>query len=170
MIGRKPFDKDNVYIATGDSGNGMTHGTIAGMLLCDLILNKKNPWEKLYDPARFRLGATKEFLKENMGTASAMTAYITPGSVFSEETLSPGNGGIAREGIKKIALYRDEIGTVHRFSAVCPHKGCIVEWNALEKTFDCPCHGSRFDYEGKVVNGPAKEHLAPLKAESKLRQ
>lgn len=163
MIGRKPFGKDNVFIATGDSGNGITHGIIAGILLSDLILGKKNPWEDLYAPLRFRVRAAKEFAKENAQVAREFLDYVTPGDVQSEKSLGPDSGAIIRKGVKKIALYCDKQGDLHRFSAICPHRGCIVSWNSTEKSFDCPCHGSRFDCHGKVVNGPAKIDLSPVK-------
>lgn len=163
MIGRKPFGKDNVFIATGDSGNGITHGIIAGMLLRDLILGKKNPWEHLYAPLRFRIRAAKEFVKENVQVACELLDYVTPGDIQSEQSLGRDSGAIIRKGVKKIALYCDKQGELHRFSAICPHKGCIVSWNSIEKSFDCPCHGSRFDCHGKVVNGPARLDLSPMK-------
>jgi glycine/D-amino acid oxidase-like deaminating enzyme/nitrite reductase/ring-hydroxylating ferredoxin subunit len=163
MIGRKPFDEDNVFIVTADSGNGMTHGTIAGMLLTDLILGRENEWAEIYNPSRFRVAAAKEFLKENIDVVRELIDYLTPGEIKEAENIAPGNGGVIREGARKIALYRDEKGALQAFSAVCPHKGCIVSWNSLEKSFDCPCHGSRFTAEGKVVNGPS---IADLKETS----
>jgi nitrite reductase/ring-hydroxylating ferredoxin subunit len=162
MIGRKPFDDKNVFIATGDSGNGITHGIIAGMLLKDLIVGKKNPWEHIYEPSRFRVHATTGMLKEGFRVACDIADYVTPGTVQSEDAVAPGRGAVIRHGLKKIALYRDPKGTLHRMSAVCPHKGCIVRWNSAEKSFDCPCHGSRFDCHGKVVNGPSFGDLEPV--------
>ncbi len=160
FIGRNPVDARNVFIATGDSGMGMTHGTIAGMLLSDLILERYNPWEKLYDPRRIRLAAAGEYLKENLNTAAQYREYLTGGDVSSEDEITPGNGAIVRHGLAKVAAYRDATGTLHRCSAVCPHLGGIVQWNAAEKTWDCPAHGSRFSADdGHVVNGPANGGL-----------
>jgi glycine/D-amino acid oxidase-like deaminating enzyme/nitrite reductase/ring-hydroxylating ferredoxin subunit len=162
FIGRNPgADGRNVYIATGDSGQGMTHGTIAGMLITDLITGRENSWESLYDPARVSLKAGMEFAKENFNVAAQFRDYVTPGEVASADEVPPGTGAIIRRGRHKIACYRDEAGTVHERSAVCTHLYCIVDWNSTEKTWDCPCHGSRFDPLGKVVNGPA---VAPLEA------
>src|SRR5207244_1686517 len=107
FIGHNPMDADNVFIVTGDSGMGMTHGTIAGMLLTDLVLGRD-----------------------------------------------------------KVAAYRDDQGTLHERSAVCTHLGCIVGWNAAEKTWDCPCHGSRFDKFGKPINGPANSELAAVEPDT----
>ena len=155
LIGRNPLDSDNVYIATGDSGNGMTHGTIAGVLLTDLIMGRDNPWARLYDPTRKTLGALKEFVKENVNVAAQYADLVTPGEVDDVTGLRPGEGAILRRGATKVAVYRDEGGALHERSAFCTHLGCVVRWNSLEKTWDCPCHGSRFQTDGHVVNGPA---------------
>ncbi len=162
FIGRNPGDADNVYIATGDSGMGMTHGTIAGLLLTDLILGRDNPWAALYDPSRKTLGAAKEFLSENLNVARQYADWLTGGDVGSVADIAAGSGAVIRHGASKAAVYRDDSGVVHAFSAVCPHLGCMVSWNASEKTWDCPCHGSRFRCTGGVVVGPANKGLEPL--------
>ena len=162
FIGINPADPNHTYIATGDSGNGMTHGTIAGMLLTDLILGVQNPWAELYDPKRMRLKAWKEFAKENLNVAKEIVdGYISSDAIEGED-IAPNSGAVIRRGAKKIALFRDAEGDLREFSAMCPHKGCIVQWNAFERSFDCPCHGSRFDAEGKVLNGPTAEGLSLL--------
>ena len=160
-IGRNPLDADNVYIATGDSGMGMTHGTIAGMLITDLVMARRNPWTELYDPARIRSGAAVEWVKENLNVALQYKDWLTGGDVKSIDEITPNNGAILVESGRKIAVYRDERGTVHRRSAVCPHLGCIVAWNPSASTWDCPCHGSRFDKFGGVINGPSPSDLDP---------
>jgi glycine/D-amino acid oxidase-like deaminating enzyme/nitrite reductase/ring-hydroxylating ferredoxin subunit len=161
-IGRNPGDEENVYLCTGDSGNGLTHGTLGAMLLTDLICGRENPWESLYNPSRVPLGTATEFLKENLNVAVQYTDWVTPGEVACAEDLSPGEGGVVRRGLRKVACYRDEEGQLHEFSAVCPHLAGIVAWNGSEQTWDCPCHGSRFDRFGKVFVGPANSDLAPL--------
>ena len=161
FIGRNPLDANNVYVATGDSGMGMTHGTIAGMLICDLIQGHPNRWEKLYDPARVRVGAAGEFLKENLNVAAQYASWMTPGEVSSLDEITPNTGAVMREGLSKVAIFRDEAGELHRRSAVCTHLGCIVGWNKAASTWDCPCHGSRFDAYGRVINGPASSDLGP---------
>ena len=166
FIGRNPGD-ENVYIATGDSGNGMTHGTIAGMLIPDLILGVPNRWEKLYDPARKTLRTAPEFVKENVNVAAMYADWVTPGEVSSPDDVKPGTGAVMREGFKKFAVYRDETGVLHIRSAVCTHLYCIVGWNSVEKTWDCPCHGSRFDPYGRVLNGPAVKELPEPGSEGK---
>jgi Rieske Fe-S protein len=165
FIGRNPMDEDNVFIATGDSGNGMTHGTIAGMLITDLILGRENAWEKLYDPARKSIKAAPDFIKENTNFVGHMVKdWVKPSEVDSVDAIHPGEGAILRKGAAKVAVYRDEKGQLHERSAVCTHLGCIVQWNSGEKSWDCPCHGSRFDCEGRILNGPA---ITPLAAEQK---
>jgi glycine/D-amino acid oxidase-like deaminating enzyme/nitrite reductase/ring-hydroxylating ferredoxin subunit len=162
FIGRNPMDANNVYVATGDSGMGMTHGTIAGILISDLIQGRENPWANLYDPSRIRVGAAGDFLKENLNVAVQYSSWVTPGEVSSLDEITPNTGAVMREGARKVAIFRDEAGEVHRLSAVCTHLGCIVGWNKAASTWDCPCHGSRFDATGRVINGPASKDLQTL--------
>ena len=163
FIGPNPGgDPGNVYIATGDSGHGMTHGTIAGMLLTDMIMVRPNPWTQLYDPNRVSLRSAGELAKENINVAFQYKDYVTPGEVASTDDIAPGSGAVIRRGVHKVAAYRDERGVLHERSAVCTHLRCIVAWNSAEGTFDCPCHGSRFDPYGRVVNGPAIGDLEAL--------
>jgi glycine/D-amino acid oxidase-like deaminating enzyme/nitrite reductase/ring-hydroxylating ferredoxin subunit len=165
FIGRNPGD-DNVYIATGDSGNGMTHGTLAGLIISDLVAGRRNAWAGLYDPARKSVRAAGAFARENLNVAKQYADLVTSGEADTVSALESGYGRIIRRGTHKIAVYRDEQDVLHHFSAVCPHLGCIVGWNAAEKTWDCPCHGSRFDKtDGHVLNGPAKSGLEKMKDE-----
>ncbi|MBV9126109.1 MAG: FAD-dependent oxidoreductase [Planctomycetes bacterium] len=173
FIGPNPMDAANVYIVTGDSGMGMTHGTIAGILLTDLILGRDNSWSKIYDPSRKPAWgmAWKEFLIENANVAGQYAKdWLSGGDVSSIEAIPPGLGAVLRRGLTKVAVYRDEQGTVHERSAVCPHLGCMVHWNGAEKTWDCPCHGSRFDALGRVANGPANTPLAEVKEEKQKKR
>ena len=161
LIGRNPLDSDNVYIATGDSGNGMTHGTIAGMLLTDLIVGRANPWANLYDPARKTLGAIKEFAKENLNVAAQYADLVTPGEL--DDVVA--DQARAKEPSSAVALRKSPCivmttASLHERSAFCTHLGCVVQWNSIEKTWDCPCHGSRFQTDGHVVNGPAIRALS----------
>ena len=159
FIGRNPMDALNVFIATGDSGQGMTHGTIAGILLTDLILGRENPWSQLYDPNRITLRAFPEFAKENVNVAVQYTDYLMPPEVESVEQIKRGAGAIiARNGVR-VAAYRDDAGVLYERSAVCRHLGCVVSWNSTEKSWDCPCHGSRYDACGRVFQGPANSGL-----------
>lgn len=156
-IGRNPGD-EHVYVVTGDSGMGMTHTTVAGMLLRDLIAGRDNPWAGLYDPARKPVKAAGEFVKELANVGAQFAELLTPGA-GSADDIAPGSAAVVGFGPAKHAVYRDEAGTLHTRSAVCPHLGCVVSWNQGEKSWDCPCHGSRFDAYGGVLSGPAKSDL-----------
>jgi nitrite reductase/ring-hydroxylating ferredoxin subunit len=162
FIGRSPSDPETVFLATGDSGNGMTHGTIAGMLLTDLIRGRENPWATLYSPTRKSLRAALRFMRENLNVAAQYTDRLTGGLVESVDEIGCDAGAVMRRGSKKIAVHRDAEGMLHERSAVCPHLGCVVAWNDREKTWDCPCHGSRFGPDGHVINGPALSGLSPV--------
>ncbi|GAB3529940.1 FAD-dependent oxidoreductase [Pontibacter brevis] len=161
-IGRNPGD-NNVYIATGDSGHGTTHGTMAGMIINDLIMGRDNPWAALYDPSRSGLKSAGDYMKHNVNVMAQFKDYVTPGEVDDPMQIMPGTGAIMREGTHKIAVYCDQNGIRHRFSAVCKHMGCVVNWNEVESSWDCPCHGSRYDPLGKVITGPATGDLDPIK-------
>jgi glycine/D-amino acid oxidase-like deaminating enzyme/nitrite reductase/ring-hydroxylating ferredoxin subunit len=166
FIGRNPLDEENVYIATGDSGMGLTHGTIAGILLTDLIAGHENPWTELYKPTRKPAAALRDFASENLNVAAQYASWLTPGEVSDAAEIVPGQGAILRRGLSKIAAYRDESGTLHELSAVCPHLKCILAWNSCDRTWDCPCHGSRFSATGDVLVGPSNVGLAKIGARS----
>jgi Rieske Fe-S protein len=159
-IGRDPRGAGETYLATGDSGHGMTHGTIAGMLITDLVHGRPNAWAALYDPARLPPAAGGDVVAENLNELAQYTDWLTGGNVTPED-IDRNEGGVVRQGLLKLALYRDAQRQLHACAAVCPHLGGIVRWNHGEKSFDCPVHGSRFDRRGKVLNGPAIQDLAP---------
>ena len=161
FIGRAVTAKAEVYVATGDSGMGLTHGTIAGLIITDQIAGRSNPWEKLYDPSRKILNT--EFVTENANTVSQYTDLLTPGEVKSPDEIPAGQGAVMREGMSKVAVYRDDAGKTHKCSAICTHLQCVVKWNHVEQSWDCPCHGSRFDAYGKVLMGPAIDDLPKVK-------
>jgi len=168
FIGRNPGSKD-VYVATGDSGQGMTHGALAGLLIADLITQGSSPWQELYEPSRIPVVAAADFVSENATALKNFAEYVAPGELASIDELQPGQGAIIREGLKKIAAYRGEDGVVHRHSAACTHVGCHLHWNALEVCWDCPCHGSHFAVDGSVLNAPAVYPLSPADAKAKSR-
>jgi glycine/D-amino acid oxidase-like deaminating enzyme/nitrite reductase/ring-hydroxylating ferredoxin subunit len=153
---------DGLFLATGDSGHGITHGTIAGMLLRDLIMGVENPWADLYNPKRLLIGSVPQLLRETLNFVPQYGMWLSPGEVKSIEEVPQGSGRVIREGMRKIACFRDENGQVRACSAVCPHLGGIVAWNEGEKSWDCPLHGSRFDSSGRVLDGPANRDLKPL--------
>ena len=162
FIGRNAVAQ-RVFVATGYSGNGMTFGTLAGMIVSDLIVGRANPYADLYDATRIKpIAAAVDYFKENVGFAAHLvTDRLT--SLNAEDrpvqSLRPGEGGVFNSDEGKIAVCRDKQGAVHACSAVCTHLGCDVAWNASEQTWDCPCHGSRFACDGTVMNGPAVSDL-----------
>lgn len=159
-IGRNPFDEDNVYIITGDSGNGMTYCTIGGMLISDLITGKENPWENIYKPSRFTLKKSKPFFKEVVGALMAnFKKEPEQEDARSISSLKKGEGKVVELKGEKYGAYRDDKDKLHVVSTACTHLQCTVKWNNDEKSWDCPCHGSRFTYDGKVINGPANADL-----------
>ena len=160
FIGRNPGD-ENIFIVTGDSGNGMTHGTLAATLICDIIDGATNPWESLYDPSRKTLKAAGEFARYNLNIARQYMGYLMAGKQGIPSDVPPGSGAVIRRGVQKVAVYHSDEGELMEFSAICPHLGCVVGWNETEKTWDCPCHGSRFTCDGRVINGPANRDLSP---------
>ena len=150
---------DRIFVITGDTGSGTTNATLGARLITDLIIGKENPWEKLYSPARVNLRAADELVKEGAQAFWQFTDYVTPGDVNDANEIMPHSGALIREGLKKVAVYKDLQGKTCRLSPICPHVGCIVQWNDVEKSWDCPCHGSRFDAYGKVLSGPALSDL-----------
>ena len=151
----------NQYIATGFSADGLVYGVLGAMIICDEISGKKNPDSELYKASRHQpLKAAKKFAKENLNVAAQFIKdYALKGFNEKKSELSIGEGKIVQVDGKKLAIYRDQLGTVSAFSAVCPHMGCIVHWNNAEESWDCPCHGSRFNVCGEVIEGPAYKAL-----------
>jgi Rieske Fe-S protein len=167
FIGHNPNDADNIYIVTGDSGNGITHGTIAGILIPDLINGVDNPWKEIYDPARTHiLKSGKTFIKEFLG---GWLQYMKNSPKHADKIMlsdiKPGQAKIIEMEKEKFGAYRDADNALHIVSATCTHLGCVIRWNNDEKSWDCPCHGSRFTPEGKVLNGPAIKDLIYYKEE-----
>jgi Rieske Fe-S protein len=153
-------------VATGDSGQGITHGALAGLLLRDLIVSGTSPWEQTYDPGRKPIKSAFNYVKENVTALKSFAEYVTPGEITSLEELKPGAGAIYRSGISKLAVYRDAAGTLSAHSPVCTHVGCLIHWNSTERCWDCPCHGSHFAPDGSVLNGPATKPLAKAEVPS----
>lgn len=156
--GRSPGSR-NVFISTGDSGQGMTHGALAGLLIRDLIVDGSSAWETVYAPDRLSTGSLANYVNENLTAVKNFAEYLLPGEIKSADDLEPGEGGILRDGLIKLAVCRDQGGQVYSHSATCTHLGCIVHWNSTEQCWDCPCHGSQFAPDGSVLNGPATKPL-----------
>jgi glycine/D-amino acid oxidase-like deaminating enzyme/nitrite reductase/ring-hydroxylating ferredoxin subunit len=160
FIGRNP-GSSHVYVATGDSGQGVTHGALAGLLLKDLIVGGASPWQELYEPSRKAPPGIINYVRENVTAIQNFAEYLMPAELDSVDELKPGEGGVIRDGLHRVAASRDRNGKLNLVSAVCTHLGCHVHWNSTEQCWDCPCHGSQFAPDGAVLNGPA---IAPLAA------
>jgi glycine/D-amino acid oxidase-like deaminating enzyme/nitrite reductase/ring-hydroxylating ferredoxin subunit len=156
------------FAATGYSGNGMTFGTLAGMMAHDWATGRKNPWSALFDPGRTKLrGGTWDYLKENLDYPYYMLRDRFAGpDAKSLRSVRKGEGKIVELSGQRVAAYRDDHGRTTLLSPVCTHMGCEVKWNGAERTWDCPCHGSRFTPSGKVLAGPAESPLEPSKGAS----
>jgi len=152
---------ENVYVGTGFSGWGMTGGTAAGMILSDLIVDGESPWADVFDPQRFTpQSSARDFITENASVGGSFVGDWVKALLSAEDVpLSTDEAKVTRYDGRPMGLYRDEDGTVHAVSAVCPHMNCLLRWNDAERTWDCPCHGSRFTCDGDVISGPALEEL-----------
>jgi Rieske Fe-S protein len=160
-VGRLNPREERVFMATGFAKWGMTGGTAAALLLADLLTGRENPWAPLLDPNRLTLRASApRLIKENLhaGLRFVGDRVSKPGLRAAEE-LAAGEGDIVRLHDERVAAYRDDDGTLHAVSPTCTHLGCQVNFNAAERSWDCPCHGSRFAPDGSVLQGPAVHRL-----------
>jgi Rieske Fe-S protein len=163
-VGRSPRS-NRLHVATGFKKWGMTNGTAAGMILADTLVGRANPWAEVFDATRVDTSKTtvKEFVSENLDVGKRFVSdHVTRLASPPAEHLAPGEGGLVKVDGEDVAAYRRPDGSLVAVSAVCTHLGCTVAWNPAETTWDCPCHGSRFSCEGKVVYGPAVADLASL--------
>ena len=162
-IGRLTPASERVYVATGFKKWGMTTGTFAGTIITDAILGRDNPWAPLFDATRVDLThSAKQFVTENANVAKRFMAdRVGIPEVPSLAGLAPGEGRVLQVDGETFAAYRDEAGAVHAVSPVCGHLGCMVSWNSAERTWDCPCHGSRYDRDGRAIQGPTVRDLEP---------
>ena len=163
-VGQMPFSADGVYCATGYNGNGMMLGSISGKILSDLVLGKRSAYADLFSPSRVKpIDGFSEFVKENADVAYHFVAdRINIHETDSLQRIKPGMGKVVEVDGEKIAAYRDEEGIIHALSPVCTHAKCIVNWNSAEKTWDCPCHGARYNIDGEVLTGPATRGLRKI--------
>ena len=152
---------DRQFAATGFSGNGMTFGTLGAIMARDAATGRKNPWQALFDVSRKKvLGGTWDYIKENLDYPYYMIKdRFSAAEGKTLRSVQPGEGKILKLNGRRLAVYRDSNGKVTALSPICTHLGCIVNWNPAESTWDCPCHGSRFQPRGQVLAGPAE---APL--------
>jgi glycine/D-amino acid oxidase-like deaminating enzyme/nitrite reductase/ring-hydroxylating ferredoxin subunit len=159
FIGKMP-GYDEVYLVTGDSGQGITTSVAASLILRDLMNGRENPWAEVYKPGRSPHRGIGEFIKENVEATKHWAEILGPGEVNSLNEIAAGEGALIKVNGKPVAAYRGENGEVQAVSAICTHAGCVVHWNGFEGCWDCPCHGSQFDVSGAVLNGPAVKPLA----------
>lgn len=160
-IGKLPGSPEGIYVATGFNGNGMILGTVSAMVLSDLILQGESEYEKLYDPARIKpIAGFTEMIKENADVAARFIGdRFGLEKIDSIFKLPAESGEIIEYDGQKLAVYKDSQGNVQALDPVCTHMKCIVHWNNAEKSWDCPCHGARFDTDGSVLTGPARNDL-----------
>lgn len=158
-IGHFTSKTPNMYIATGYGKWGMTNSTVSAMILKDLITTGKSPWEDVFNPSRQTIAASaKNFVVENLNVAKELIeGKISP--LPDDVEIKPGEGKVVKANGQRTGAYRDEQGTLHLVNTTCTHMGCELNWNSAEKSWDCPCHGSRFSYEGEIIEGPAVKPL-----------
>jgi glycine/D-amino acid oxidase-like deaminating enzyme/nitrite reductase/ring-hydroxylating ferredoxin subunit len=161
FVGRSPQHQE-IYVITGDSGQGLTTAGAAAIILGDLMNGRSNPWSDLYDPSRQMHRGVGEFVKENLEAAKHWLELAGPGEVESLAAVAPGSGAVVKLHGKPVAAFRDESGDMHLRSAVCTHAGCMLHWNSFETCWDCPCHGSQFSPDGEVLAGPAAQPLGAV--------
>lgn len=160
FVGVAPFSQ-RMYVASGFQKWGLTNGTAAARIIRDLVVGRDVPEAEVFSPARAISGGLGEFVKHNAQAALHLVADRVSTDASSVDDIPPGGGGIVRVDGKLTAVSRDDAGELRMRSAVCRHLGCIVQWNAVERSFDCPCHGSRYDTDGTVLDGPATSPLSP---------
>ena len=155
----KDTNTPNLYIAAGFGKWGMTNSIASSLILRDMILVGKSPWQEVYNPSRHTIVASaKTFLVQNTSVArELLKGKLSPAP--EEFQLRPGEGKIVKIDGKKAGAYKDEQGDIHIVNTTCPHMGCELVWNPAERSWDCPCHGSRFSYDGDIIEGPAVKHL-----------
>jgi glycine/D-amino acid oxidase-like deaminating enzyme/nitrite reductase/ring-hydroxylating ferredoxin subunit len=159
-IGRITSDSKHSYLATGFRKWGMTTGTVAAMIITDMILGRDNPWEKVYDPSRFTpIESAKTLISQALESGKGLVGARVLPVPEDASKISPGRGDIVKLHGERVAAYRDDQGVLHTLDPSCRHMGCIVSWNDAERTWDCPCHGSRYNVRGEVVHNPAVHGL-----------
>ena len=167
-IGHMPGSpKGNVFVATGFSGNGITYGTVSALVLTNLLTNVESSYADLFSPNRIKpVAGFTEFVKENADVAKEFVkGFFAKEKIETVSSLAHGEGKVINYEGEKIALYKDASGGLHALNPTCPHLGCSVKWNLAEASWDCPCHGARYDCDGNVITGPSAHNLKRINLE-----
>jgi glycine/D-amino acid oxidase-like deaminating enzyme/nitrite reductase/ring-hydroxylating ferredoxin subunit len=163
FVGRITRSSRRVWLATGYGTWGITNAAAAAMMLRDAILERANPWAGVFDAQRLTPRQSGwDFARENTKVAGHFVGDRVRALLASAEGLQPGEGRVVKDWLKPVAVARDDDGELHAVSATCTHLGCLVAWNGADRSWDCPCHGSRFGMDGEVLHAPAVEPLAPV--------
>ncbi|VFU13057.1 Cytochrome b6-f complex iron-sulfur subunit 1 (fragment) [anaerobic digester metagenome] len=151
----------NIFIITGFNGWGMTHSMVAATIVTDAVLGRRNDWSELYNPFRFKPSSAYTFFEQNFQVAKTFVKdrITSKPERLEKSRIALGQGGIFAVDHDKVGVSRDRDGNIHAVSPICTHLGCVVSWNNAEQSWDCPCHGSRFDADGQVIHSPAKIDL-----------
>ena len=168
-IGLLPGHRENMYVATGYGGNGMIFSAIAAITLSEMIVTGDSEYRELFNPKRVKVVAGfTNFVKESADVVGKLVGKILPGDKLKElDDLAPGEARVVNYEGHRLAMYKDEHGKVYALNSACTHIKCDVVWNNAEKTWDCPCHGSRFSYVGEVLTAPARKDLELISLEDK---
>ena len=171
-IGKLPGARENVLVATGYGGNGMTYSHVAALVLSDLILGKESRYDDLFSPGRIKpVAGFADFVKHNTDVVSQFVGqWFATERLEQISSLAPDEGKVVKLNNETMALYKDETGSLHAVNPTCTHMKCSVAWNAAEKSWDCPCHGARYSIEGEVLNGPADANLDLIELRSLLEK
>jgi hypothetical protein len=163
-IGHLPGHPGNIFVASGYGGNGMTYSGVSALLLKQMILQQDSPYIKLFDPNRIKpVAGFTTFLKHNVDALKKFfDKWFDKERLNEYAELAPGEAKVVKYDGEKIALFKDEHGELHAVNPVCTHMKCTVTWNNTEQSWDCPCHGSRFSFDGRVLTGPADHDLEKI--------
>jgi nitrite reductase/ring-hydroxylating ferredoxin subunit len=171
-IGHLPGNPDNVYVATGYGGNGITYSHVAALILSRRILGQQDVYNELFTPGRVKpVAAFTDFIKHNADVVKQFAGkWFKHEKLAEAASLAPGEGKVVKFENEILALYKDEQGALHAVNPACTHMKCSVTWNAGEKSWDCPCHGARYSYDGQVLNGPANKDLESVEIRALIKE
>jgi nitrite reductase/ring-hydroxylating ferredoxin subunit len=171
-IGHLPGHSENIYVATGYGGNGITYGTAAALILKELLLNEQEKkYSHLFNPNRIKpIAGFTNFLRHNADVAKLFVSkWFSHEDLEQFANLAPGEGKVVKYEENKMALFKDDEGVLHAINPICKHLKCEVKWNVAERSWDCPCHGARYSYDGKMMTGPADNDLEAVRIEELVK-